>query len=76
MQNYQTLIRAGELAAILNDPQLIVVDVRHDLSDHGLGARKYAESHIPGAHFMSVENDLAATPVSYTHLTLPTIYSV
>jgi thiosulfate/3-mercaptopyruvate sulfurtransferase len=60
MQNYQTLIRAGELAAILNDPQLIVVDVRHDLSDQAFGTRKYAESHIPGAHFMSVENDLAA----------------
>ena len=60
MQDYQTLIRAGELAAILNDPQLVVIDVRHDLSDHGLGARKYAESHIPGAHFLSVDNDLAA----------------
>jgi thiosulfate/3-mercaptopyruvate sulfurtransferase len=60
MKNYQTLIRAGELAALLNDPQLIVADVRHDLGDVGLGARKYAESHIQGAHFLSVENDLAA----------------
>ena len=60
MQNYQTLLRAGELAAILHNPQLIVVDVRHDLGDQAFGARKYAESHIPGAHFMSVENDLAA----------------
>jgi thiosulfate/3-mercaptopyruvate sulfurtransferase len=60
MQSYQTLIRAGELAAILDDPHLVVIDVRHDLSDHGLGARRYAESHIPGAHFLSVENDLAA----------------
>jgi thiosulfate/3-mercaptopyruvate sulfurtransferase len=60
MQNFQTLIRAGELAVILDDPQLIVVDVRHDLGDHALGARKYAAAHIPGAHFLSVENDLAA----------------
>ena len=59
MKTYQTLISAAELAAILDDPQLIIVDVRHDLGDHGLGARKYAESHIPGAHFLSVENDLA-----------------
>ena len=59
MQNYQTLISAAELAAILGDPNSIVVDVRHDLGDHGLGARRYAESHIPGAHFLSVENDLA-----------------
>ena len=59
MQNFQTLISAAELAAILDGPNLIVVDVRHDLGDHGLGARRYAESHIPGAHFLSVENDLA-----------------
>lgn len=60
MQNYQTLISAAELAAIHDDPQLVVVDVRHDLGDHGLGARRYAESHIPGAHFLSVDDDLAA----------------
>jgi thiosulfate/3-mercaptopyruvate sulfurtransferase len=59
MQNYQTILRAPELAAILDDRQLIVVDVRHDLADHALGARKYAEAHIPGAHFLSVDNDLA-----------------
>lgn len=59
MQNYQTLIRAGELAAILDDPRVVVIDVRHDLGDHGLGARRYAESHIHGAHFLSVENDLS-----------------
>ena len=59
MQNYQTLIRAGELAAILDDPRIVVIDVRHDLGDHGLGARRYAESHIHGAHFLSVENDLS-----------------
>ena len=59
MKTYQTLISAAELAAILDEPKLVILDVRHDLGDHGLGARKYAESHIPGAHFVSVENDLA-----------------
>jgi len=59
MQSHQSLISATELAAILNDPQLVVVDVRHDLGDHALGASKYAEAHIPGAHFVSVEHDLA-----------------
>ena len=60
MQNYQTLIQPGELAAILEDPQLVLIDVRHDLGDHALGARKYAEAHIPGAHFLAVESDLSA----------------
>lgn len=59
MKNYDLLIRANELAAALGDPQLIVVDVRHDLGDHSLGKRKYDEGHIPGAHFLRVETDLA-----------------
>lgn len=59
MKNYQTLISPAELAAILDAPQVVVLDVRHDLGDHGLGARKYAESHVPGAHFVAVEHDLA-----------------
>jgi thiosulfate/3-mercaptopyruvate sulfurtransferase len=59
MKNYELLIRADELAAALDDPQLLVVDVRHDLGDHTLGKRKYDESHIPGAHFLRVETDLA-----------------
>ena len=60
MQTYTTLISAAQLAQILAEANLVIVDVRHDLADHGLGARKYAESHIPGAIFVSVESDLAA----------------
>ncbi|MEO7761750.1 MAG: sulfurtransferase [Casimicrobiaceae bacterium] len=59
MKNHQHLIPAAELAAALDDPQLVIVDVRHDLGDHGLGLRLYNEGHIPGAHFLSVETDLA-----------------
>ena len=59
MKPYQHLIRAGDLAAALEDPQLVVIDVRHDLGDYGLGQRKYNEGHIPGALFLSVEKDLA-----------------
>ena len=59
MTRYETLIRAAELAAIIDDPQLVLIDVRHDLADHTLGPRKYAEAHLPGAHFLSVETDLA-----------------
>ncbi len=53
------LISARDLAAALDDPSLIVVDVRHDLGDHALGRRQYDAGHIPGAHFLSVETDLA-----------------
>ena len=59
MKNFDLLIRANELAAALGDPQLIIVDVRHDLGDHSLGKRKYDEGHVPGAHFLRVETDLS-----------------
>ena len=59
MKKFQTLISPAELSGALNDADLVLVDVRHDLADHALGARKYAESHIPGALFVSVETDLA-----------------
>jgi thiosulfate/3-mercaptopyruvate sulfurtransferase len=59
MKSYDLLISARELADILGDRSLIVIDVRHDLGDHGLGRRLYDAGHIPGAHFLSVETDLA-----------------
>jgi len=59
-QNFDLLIRADELKGLLGDPDLIIVDVRHDLGDHSLGRRKYDEGHVPGAHFLSVETDLSA----------------
>ena len=59
MQTFQTLISASQLHDMLDDPILVLLDTRHDLTDHALGARKYAEAHIPGAIFVSVETDLA-----------------
>ena len=59
MQTFQTLIAPAQLNALAGDPGVVVFDVRHDLGDHALGLRKYRESHIPGAIFVSVENDLA-----------------
>ncbi len=59
MLTYQTLISTEELSKHLGDPDFVIIDVRHDLSDHGLGRREYAKGHIPGAHFLSVEDDLS-----------------
>src|SRR5579862_5518061 len=60
MKKYTLLISAADLAASLDDRDLLIVDVRHELSDHDFGRRKYAEGHIPGAHLLSVEHDLSA----------------
>jgi thiosulfate/3-mercaptopyruvate sulfurtransferase len=55
-----TLISASELAARLTDPDVRIFDVRHDLTDHGLGRRQYEQSHIAGARFLDSETELAA----------------
>ncbi|MEO8134033.1 MAG: sulfurtransferase [Betaproteobacteria bacterium] len=59
MQTFQTLIAPDALAANMDNPKWIVIDVRHDLADIHAGRRQYTQAHIPGAHFLSVENDLS-----------------
>lgn len=54
------LISTADLAARLNDPKLVVVDSRHDLLNPALGPQAYAAGHLPGAIFMSIDDDLSA----------------
>lgn len=53
------LVDTETLAAHLDDPAWIVIDTRHDLMDPQRGPKAYAEGHIPGAHFLHVDTDLA-----------------
>jgi 3-mercaptopyruvate sulfurtransferase SseA len=47
---YTTLISTAELAARLAAPDLVVVDVRHDLAQpDAWGEAQYREGHVPGA---------------------------
>jgi thiosulfate/3-mercaptopyruvate sulfurtransferase len=57
---FSTLISASELARHLGDPAWVVCDCRHDLADAGAGRRAYAQSHIPGARFVHLDEDLSA----------------
>lgn len=57
--SYTTLVDVATLQAHLDDPNWLVVDVRHQLSDTGYGERVYAESHIPGAIFLHCDRDLS-----------------
>jgi thiosulfate/3-mercaptopyruvate sulfurtransferase len=54
-----TLASATELAAHLDNPDWIVFDCRHDLADANAGRSAYAQSHIPGAHFVHLDEDLS-----------------
>lgn len=57
--SYTTVISPQALQERLGDPDVVVIDCRHSLADFGLGLRLYDESHIPGAFFAAVEDDLA-----------------
>lgn len=54
-----TLCSVEALAKQLDDPNWIVCDCRHDLTDYDAGRRAYAESHIPGARFVHLDEDLS-----------------
>lgn len=53
------LVTTEELARHLDDPDWIVIDTRHELTNPETGPRLYAEGHIPGARFMHVDRDLS-----------------
>src|SRR5574341_2214125 len=57
---FTTLISAANLARHLDDADWIVCDCRHDLVDVEAGRRAYNVSHIPGARFVHLDEDLSA----------------
>jgi len=57
---FRTLISASDLASHLDDAGWVVCDCRHDLADTEAGRRAYAESHISGARFVHLDEDLSA----------------
>lgn len=56
----ETLIGAEEVA---RDPTAYrILDCRARLGDPAFGPRAYAEGHLPGAHYASLDDDFAAPP--------------
>lgn len=53
------LVSTEELASRVDDPRWVVFDCRFDLADPNKGAASYRASHIPGAHYASLDRDLA-----------------
>ena len=56
---FTTIISPEALHERLGERNLVAIDCRHALTDFTLGRRLYDESHLPGAFFMDVEEDLA-----------------
>lgn len=56
------VVDAAWLAEHLNDPELVVADVRWALGAPEQGRAAYEAGHIPGAVFVDLDGDLAASP--------------
>jgi thiosulfate/3-mercaptopyruvate sulfurtransferase len=56
------LVSAGWVLDRLGMRDLVVVDCRFALGSPGAGRRAWEEAHIPGAHFLDVDEDLSAPP--------------
>jgi thiosulfate/3-mercaptopyruvate sulfurtransferase len=57
---FTTLIPSAGLAAHLDDAGWIICDCRHDLVNVEAARNAYRESHIPGARFVHLDQDLSA----------------
>ena len=60
---FETLISAEQLAIHLADPDWAVVDCRFSLADTDRGRQDYLQSHIAGAVYAHLDNDLSGTIV-------------
>jgi thiosulfate/3-mercaptopyruvate sulfurtransferase len=56
------LITAAELATHLDEPSWVVVDCRFTLTDPAAGPAAYERSHIPGARYANLDEDLSRHP--------------
>lgn len=54
------LISATELHHKIDDPLLVLVDCRFDLSNPDAGRLAFEAGHIPGAHYLDLNRDLSA----------------
>jgi thiosulfate/3-mercaptopyruvate sulfurtransferase len=58
---HTTLISTSDLAAHLDDPAFVIVDVRHDLMQpDAWGEAAYRAGHLPRARFAHLDRDLSA----------------
>ena len=54
------LITAQWLLDQLDNPQVVIVDCRFQLATPAWGYQQYRQGHIPGAHYLDLDQDLSA----------------
>lgn len=60
MSESQLIISPKWLGEHLEDPNIIIVDCRFSLANPQLGQQQYQESHIPGAFYLDLDQDLSS----------------
>jgi thiosulfate/3-mercaptopyruvate sulfurtransferase len=60
----QILLSVQELHAALDNTDCVIVDCRFVLEDTDAGYEDYLDSHIPGAVYAHLDNDLSSPPSS------------
>ncbi len=60
MNEIQSIVSPEWLAKNLDDPNLVIVDCRFSLADPNLGQNQYQESHIAGAFYLDLNQDLSS----------------
>ena len=61
---YKTLVDCQTLARHIPDGRWIIVDCRFRLADTTAGYQAYLESHIPGAVYIHLDDDLSGPPIT------------
>jgi len=56
----ESVISSDWLFNYLDDPNVVIIDCRFDLSDPSLGRKQYEASHIPGAFHLDLNQDLSS----------------
>src|SRR5690349_11739293 len=60
MTDNQFFVSQAWLLEHLEDPKVVIVDCRFSLADPQLGKQQYAASHIPGAYYLDLNQDLSS----------------
>lgn len=59
MSNIEPIVSSAWLFQHLDNPQIIIIDCRFQLSDPQWGYRQYLGSHLKGAFYLDLEQDLS-----------------
>ncbi|ACB52666.1 thiosulfate sulfurtransferase [Crocosphaera subtropica ATCC 51142] len=65
MSNINSLISSEWLTGQLPNPNLVIIDCRFRLGDPNWGYEEYLTSHIPGAYYLNLDQDLSSSVTSH-----------